>query len=700
MPGLVAPLVDPIQSSGISGATIQPFAQPQQSTGGANIANATAGALQKVNDVMTDQANTAVLLGQQKGLDDWEASNLYDPNNGALKQRGQNALGITQTKLADFDKWSQGQSDNLSNNEQQLSFQKMAQSRRTTIERTLENHEGQQIDNLHVDTAKAASDSAVNRAALYFNQPDVVNSSIDAAKAAQVSLGHFQGLPDEMIANNVLNVESNARLGVLTRMSDNNPQGAVDYYHQNVASFNGSDSLAAQRLIEPTQRKVQSQNLASKVLAGQKPAVDQTGVINFVMNNLEGGDKLITDNNGAQAKFGINAAANTDVDVPNLTSDEASQIYVQRYWSKIKGDELPATMRLPAMSFAVTSGTGPANDLLQKSGGDPRKFQELAAAYYQDLATKNPEKYAASLPGWMNRMANVNQQIDYMRGQLPNIADMNNQIDAQATDPIVAADAKTLVKSQIDAVKEAQTNDYQAASKEAWQYKTNGQEVPPSVVSRMNPKEAEEMQANAPPDPTVYETARQQILSGQNVDLSSLRWRLGKKYDDLVELKADPVKQAQNSVVDNAITKALPAIIGKKTVDTTADYDKASQFRNAVQSDIMAQEKSSGKRLTPNEVQGTVDKMFLKGNIQASHWYTLDGQSGKAYTLSPGRQPVIDSIPATGQHYVGGSPVSSSEVLTNIVKQLRNQGMAVTDNNVTQAYQRLVKTNQIKYVSQ
>lgn len=691
---LQAPLIDPIGSIALPSVQLTPQARPDSSAGLIAVGQGVQNVGQDTADIetkMNDQANTAVLLGQQKGLDDWEAQNIYDPQNGALQKRGQNALGVTQTTLGDFDKYAQTQQDNLSNTDQQLAFEKMALSRRQTIERTMETHEGQQIDALHVDTAKAASDSAVNRAALYFNQPAIVQSSIDAAKASTVALGHFQGLPDDMIANNVLATESKAHLAVLTRMSDNDPSSAINYFNNNQARFSGDDLLAAQRLIEPTQRKVKSSALATQVMGDAQPKVDQNGVINYVMNTLEGGATVGTDSNGATVKYGINAAWHKDVDVPNLTGDQASQIYVNDYWNKINGDTLPAALRLPAMSFAATSGPKEANNLIQKSGGDPRKFQQLAQQFYTDLATKDPDQYAAQLPGWMNRLANVSQQIDYMHGQLPDVAALNNKIDAQATDPIVASDAKELVNKQIAAMKETQQNGYQAASKEAWAYVQNGIDVPPSVLSKMNPQDAVDMQSKVPVDPNVYETTRQQVLSGVPVDLASLRWKLGNKFDELVELQGDPVKQAQNSVIDNTIQKALPAILGTSKVESLDDYQTVGQFRNSVQNEVRNQQKVTGKLPTPDDVQAVADKMLL----------TSDGWgSKKLFSLAPGTQATIDAIPATGTHLVNGQNVNQQAVLNSIVKNLRNKGMAVNDANVKQAYQRMINSGQIKYVSQ
>jgi lysozyme family protein len=517
-----------------------------------------------------------------------------------------------------------------------------------------------------------------------------VDSSIDAAKGSIVAYGRAQGKPDEMIQNDLLSAESKARMAVMTRMADTDPKSAIDYYHNNQTKLTGEDLIRAQALIVPTERKYKAMNVASNVLAEGAPKVSDGDVINYVMNNLEGGDQVITDGNGAIAKFGINAKANPDVDVANLDAQTAQQIYMQRYWNKIDGDKLPPDMRLAAMSFAVTSGTGPANDLIDKAGNDPRKFQELASGYYQNLATQNPDKYGKSLPGWMNRVANVSAQIDAMHGQLPSEVDMFDRINAQTSDPQVASDAKELVSKQIEAMKKDQTDKFSAASQDAWRYRQSGQEVPPSVVARMNPKDVEDMQKSASPDPAVYEDARQHILAGQHIDLKSIRWQLGSKFDDLVELQGDPVKAQQNSVLDNSIKQALPAILnGHSSVKTDGDYQTVAQFRGAVMTQLQAVQKQTGKMASPQETQAVVDKMLLS---------TSAGMLGKPlFQLAPGQQAKVAGIPATGTHLIKGTPYSQAQVLDIITKNLTSRNIPITTENVRSTYKKLTESGQIQY---
>lgn len=143
------------------------------------------------------------------------------------------------------------------------------------------------------------------------------------------------------------------------------------------------------------------------------------------MNDLEGGDKIITDNNGAKARYGINQAANPDVDLDKLTPESAEQIYKNRYWDKIDGDKLPTDMQLPAIAFAANAGPARAKKLIAESGGDVDKFLDLQQQYYQNLGSK--PKYADQLEGWMNRL----DKVKTANGKQYASADTGTQTDAQ-----------------------------------------------------------------------------------------------------------------------------------------------------------------------------------------------------------------------------------------------------------------------------
>jgi lysozyme family protein len=108
------------------------------------------------------------------------------------------------------------------------------------------------------------------------------------------------------------------------------------------------------------------------------------------------------DGNGHPVNLGINQGANPDVDVKNLTKDQAAQIYRTRYWNAIGGDKLPPGVSLFAMDAAVNMGVGAAKEMLAATGGDLQKMAAWREDRYRAIAAANPEK-AKYLNTWLSR---------------------------------------------------------------------------------------------------------------------------------------------------------------------------------------------------------------------------------------------------------------------------------------------------------
>lgn len=68
-------------------------------------------------------------------------------------------------------------------------------------------------------------------------------------------------------------------------------------------------------------------------------------------------------------KFGISAAYHPDVDIPNLTIEEANQIRKEAYWDEVRADELPAPIAIMLAEAAYMSGPEVAVKTLQRQLG-------------------------------------------------------------------------------------------------------------------------------------------------------------------------------------------------------------------------------------------------------------------------------------------------------------------------------------------
>ncbi len=68
-------------------------------------------------------------------------------------------------------------------------------------------------------------------------------------------------------------------------------------------------------------------------------------------------------------KYGICAMSYPDVDIINLTEEQACDIYRREYWNPTKCDYIPDVLSIAVFDFAIHSGTDAAIKNLQKALG-------------------------------------------------------------------------------------------------------------------------------------------------------------------------------------------------------------------------------------------------------------------------------------------------------------------------------------------
>lgn len=135
-----------------------------------------------------------------------------------------------------------------------------------------------------------------------------------------------------------------------------------------------------------------------------RPVLAPDDVIRFVINDLEGGSKVVHygSADGGTTKYGIAAAHNPGVDVANLTEAKAMEIARRRYWFRELDTASPAAAAV-AFDAGYISGPAVGRRILLRSGGDAGKALELYRAHLNRIADTVPGK-AKYRHGWMARV--------------------------------------------------------------------------------------------------------------------------------------------------------------------------------------------------------------------------------------------------------------------------------------------------------
>ena len=132
---------------------------------------------------------------------------------------------------------------------------------------------------------------------------------------------------------------------------------------------------------------------------------------------------------GGETKYGITKRFYPDIDIKNLTIEEAKEIYKKDYWDKNKVESLPQNLWHIYFDMCVNMGKRTAVKVLQRASNNkgknlqvdgglgPKTIEALKGVeldrvrafrvkYYVDLITAKPEQEKFYL-GWFRRATEV-----------------------------------------------------------------------------------------------------------------------------------------------------------------------------------------------------------------------------------------------------------------------------------------------------
>lgn len=191
---------------------------------------------------------------------------------------------------------------------------------------------------------------------------------------------------------------------------------------------NSWNATPATQDLSPNKQSTYSAGNSGSLLPTTKEAI-----VPHIITNYEGVDNQVKkDSNGADVKFGINQAANPDVDVKNLTMMGAKNIIGNKYYDAIDADKLPPELRLAAVDSAVNMGVPATKDMLAQSGGDVAKFMALRGQKYSALS-QNADP--ASVASWQKRYNSQLQMIAQAKGDNPNNPEATQWINSWGQKP-------------------------------------------------------------------------------------------------------------------------------------------------------------------------------------------------------------------------------------------------------------------------
>ncbi|HEX8400526.1 MAG TPA: glycosyl hydrolase 108 family protein [Allosphingosinicella sp.] len=144
---------------------------------------------------------------------------------------------------------------------------------------------------------------------------------------------------------------------------------------------------------------------------GGTSAIQRQSIIRFVINDLEGGAKVVhySHADGGTTKWGVAAKFNPGVDVAALTQDQAIGIAVKQYWFAGLSGADPDVAAV-AFDAGYISGTKIGKRILAQAGGDAERALALYRAHLNRIADTVPGK-AKYKKGWNNRVDKLARRL-------------------------------------------------------------------------------------------------------------------------------------------------------------------------------------------------------------------------------------------------------------------------------------------------
>lgn len=134
----------------------------------------------------------------------------------------------------------------------------------------------------------------------------------------------------------------------------------------------------------------------------------------------EGGYVNDPDDPGGETNYGIAKAFYPDLDIKNLTKEQAIEIYYKDYWLRYGCDKLPYPLNIAFFDSTVNPGIKHARRFLQTAGEDVYKFLMARVSYYVKRANR-VKRLRKFLRGWLNRTVDLFDYIEQLRSSEQNV---------------------------------------------------------------------------------------------------------------------------------------------------------------------------------------------------------------------------------------------------------------------------------------
>ena len=111
---------------------------------------------------------------------------------------------------------------------------------------------------------------------------------------------------------------------------------------------------------------------------------------------------------GGETRWGISKRAHPDVDIANLSLEDALAIYHRDYWEAYRLDDFPSPLCIAMFDAFVQHNPKRVKEWIPEDHTDWKGFNSQRRLFYLRLIEKNPSQIRFK-KGWLNRLSDLDK---------------------------------------------------------------------------------------------------------------------------------------------------------------------------------------------------------------------------------------------------------------------------------------------------
>lgn len=223
-----------------------------------------------------DRADQVALLDAQNQIDDWENKRLYDPNDGALAQKGKDALGLPEEVNGEYRDLTGKIAAGLSTDRQRQAFARVQAERGQTLDLTLRRHVFGEMQSYETNELRSTVENATNNAIANALDPGRISTELARAEQAITTSAPRLGAGPEQVQAQLDATRSQVHVGVIDRLLALEQTGrAQAYFDETKDQISGDKVAAVEQALEVGTLRKQAQTESDKIVAAGGTLTEQ-----------------------------------------------------------------------------------------------------------------------------------------------------------------------------------------------------------------------------------------------------------------------------------------------------------------------------------------------------------------------------------------------------------------------------------------